>query len=139
MKGPGIGGLPAGFFKPAPETGVGGLPTAFFKDAPAPGVGGLPTAFFQPSQQAPAQTGGGSTYDPVAGLGGIRSPMAAVQQATGMSPKDKVSLALQAYRGLFPQQGGMGGGMNALGQAGLLLAGMMKPKAGLMGPPSAGM
>jgi len=60
----------------------------------------------------------------IEGLGGIRSPMDAVKAATGMSPKDKVAMALQAYRGLFPQQGGMGGGMNALGQAGLALAGM---------------
>lgn len=51
----------------------------------------------------------------------------AAQTAVGMTPQQKVAMALQAHRGLFPNKGGMGGGMNALGQAGLLLAGMRPP------------
>lgn len=63
--------------------------------------------------------------DVVAGLGGLRE--ASMPSTAGLTPQQKVAMALQAHRGLFPQQGGMGGGMNALGQAGLLLAGMNRP------------
>lgn len=63
--------------------------------------------------------------DAIAGLGGLReSPM---PNLAGMTPQQKVAMALQAHRGLFPNKGGMGGGMNALGQAGLFLAGMNRP------------
>jgi hypothetical protein len=64
--------------------------------------------------------------DVIAGLGGLRDS-APVNQAVGMSPKDKVALALQAHRGLFPQQSGMGG-LSSLGQAGLGMMGMMQPR-----------
>jgi hypothetical protein len=60
--------------------------------------------------------------DVIAGLGGLRDPVKAAVSG-GLSAKDKVSLALQAHRGLFPSQPGMGG-MSALGNAGLALAGM---------------
>lgn len=62
--------------------------------------------------------------DAIAGLGGLReSPM---PNMAGMTPQQKVAMALQAHRGLFPSRPGMGG-MSSLGQAGLGLMGMMQP------------
>ncbi len=47
-----------------------------------------------------------------------------------MNPQQKVAMALQMHRGLFPQKPGMGG-LSGLGQAGLALLAAKKP--GLFG------
>ena len=57
----------------------------------------------------------------------------AAQASAGMSPQQKVAMALQSHRGLFPQKQGMGG-LSGLGNAALGAYAMNKMNPGKMNP-----